>query len=199
MIGRVFRRVPVSVPTSSRISFLLIALLYGVLAVLALGATARTSDADWAPWRVASPPELNLETLDGDRLSLADVEDRVVVVHFFATWCTPCRPELVALDEMARTFEGRPLAILAVDSGEPEARIRRFFDENPVSFPILLDGDRAALKGWEVITFPTSFIVGTDRRPLLIAEGAVAWDSDAVAGEIAELLDAAEAVRRQSP
>jgi peroxiredoxin len=199
MIGRVFRRVPVSVPTSSSISFLLIALLCGVLAVVALGATARTSAADWSPWQVASPPDLTLETLEGDRVSLADVDDAVVVVHFFATWCEPCRPELIALEQMVQAFEGQPLAILAVDSGEPEARIRRFFAENPVSFPILLDGDRSALKAWDVSTFPTSFIVGKDRQPLLIAEGPVAWDSDAVAADIAGLLEAAEAAHRQSP
>lgn len=39
-------------------------------------------------------------------------------------------------------------------------------------------------------TFPTSFIVGGGRQPLRIAEGEVAWDSDAIAAVIATFLDA---------
>lgn len=199
MAGRAFRRVPVSA------SFLLpflpnTTLLRWVgLIALVLAPWAGPVAAELSPWQAPVPPTLTLEALDGDRISLADLDDGVVVVHFFATWCEPCRRELSAFERLTQRFEGRSLAILAVDSGEPEARVRRFFREFPVSFPILLDGDRAALKTWGVSTFPTSFIIGGNRQPLMIAEGEVAWESDTIVTAIAKFLDAGEGPHAQPP
>jgi peroxiredoxin len=199
MTGRAFRRVPVSASTFlPLISYA--ALLCGVgLIVLLTAASAGPAAAELASWRAQVAPTLALDALDGGRIDLADLDDGVVVVHFFATWCEPCRDELSALEQMMQGFEGRPLAVLAVDSGEPEARVRRFFREFPVSFPILLDGDRAALKTWDVTTFPTSFIVGGSRQPLMIAEGEVAWDSNTIAAAIATLLDTGDGPRARAP
>lgn len=188
MIGRVVRRVPVPVPRNLHLKR--VAALAGLAASLLLvSLPTGVAAAALTPWPAATTPALTLDTLAGDRIDLADLDDGVVIVHFFATWCEPCRPELAALDRMAQSFEGRQLTILAVDSGEPEARIRRFFGEVPVSYPVLLDGDRAALKAWDVATFPTTFIVGDAGQPLMIAEGEVAWDGDTVVAVIADLLD----------
>lgn len=189
MNRRVVRRVPVSVPISfSFLGFPLLGRCLMLAALLALSSAA-SATAELVPWRTTAPPELTLVVLDGDRISLADFEDQVVIVHFFATWCEPCRPELAALDRMVQAFAGQPPKVLAIDSGEPTTRIRRFFAESPVSFPVLLDGDRAALKAWDVSTFPTSFVLGTELRPLLKAEGEVAWENDAVAEAITKFID----------
>jgi thiol-disulfide isomerase/thioredoxin len=190
MAGRAFRRVPVS--ASYLFPFLPNTTLLRGFGLIALFLAASTPPvaAELTPWQASAPPALTLEALDGDSASLNDLDGSVVVVHFFATWCEPCRRELSALERLSQRFEGQPLAILAVDSGEPEVRVRRFFREFPVPFPVLLDGDRAALKAWAVSTFPTSFIVGGGRQPLRIAEGEVAWDSDEVAAAIAKFLDA---------
>jgi peroxiredoxin len=199
MAGRAFRRVPVSASTPFPF-FPSTTLLRCVgLAAFLLAPWTGSLAAELSPWQVPAPSPLTLEALDGERISLADLDDDVVVVHFFATWCEPCRRELSAFERMTQRFEGRSLAILAVDSGEPEARVRRFFREFPVSFPILLDGDRAALKTWGVTTFPTSFIVGGNRQPLMIAEGEVAWESDTIVTAIAKFLDAGEGPHAQPP
>lgn len=151
--------------------------------LLAAMTTATASAATpLLPWHDATDVTLALESLSGEPVSLADQGGQVVLVHFFATWCEPCREELASLDRLARRLEGLPFAILAVDSGEPEVRIRRFFEKTPVSFPILLDPDSAALRAWSVTALPTSFILERNGQPLLKAEGDVAWDSDTVAG-----------------
>ena len=96
----------------------------------------------------------------GERISLAAHGERVVLVHFFATWCEPCRAEMAALQRLAHRFAQRPFAILAVDVGEVDSRVRRFFESVPVTFPILLDRDKAVTKAWQVSTLPTTFVLG---------------------------------------
>ena len=148
-------------------------------------------------WGAESPrpaPELTLSTLDGTPRSLESVRGRLILVHFFATWCEPCRDELAALDRLSVRMKDR-LAILAVDVGEPEVRVRRFFDKQKVSFPILLDEDRATMKRWAVNAFPTSFLIDGTNADLPIRLSAtipVDWD-DPAATRIIERLVAGDA------
>lgn len=156
-----------------------------LLLACALASAARASD-------VPRPaPELARPALDGAVHRLGSASADVVLVHFFATWCAPCREEMAALDRLDAEMKGRSFAILAVDVGEPEVRVRRFFQKHPVGFPILLDEDRAALKTWRVEAFPTSLLVtgtGTERTVRLAATAPVDWDHPSARRQIDRLL-----------
>ncbi len=125
-------------------------------------------------------PHFFLNSLAGESISLAVQGDRVVLVHFFATWCEPCRAEMFALQRLADRFARRPLTILAIDVGEVDSRVRRFFETLPVTFPILLDRDKAVTKAWQVSTLPTTFVLDRTFSPRFMVEGDFDWDrSDA--------------------
>lgn len=124
----------------------------------------------------AIAPTLALSDLSGRPVDLAEQRGRIVFVHFFATWCEPCREELPALQRLAE----RSIAsarVIAVSVGEPELRVRRFVDAVPMTFPILLDPDRAAARAWRVSDLPTTFVLDRDLTPTLVAENAFAWDT----------------------
>ncbi|MFG1395407.1 TlpA family protein disulfide reductase [Roseixanthobacter pseudopolyaromaticivorans] len=129
----------------------------------------------------ASAPPLALETLvpvgaPAAIMDRAELRGRVVLVHFFATWCEPCREELPALNRLATRFADRPMTLLAVDVGEVDARVRRFLETTPVAFPILMDRERLAARAWEVSVLPSSVLVGPDGRVHAQAQGPVDWD-----------------------
>lgn len=136
----------------------------------------------------AAPP-VALPSLQHGPIDLQAQRGRVVVVHFFATWCEPCRDEMAGLQRLAGRLKDRPLTILAVDVGEVEARVRRFFESQPVSFPILLDEARTAKKAWKVEVFPSTFVLDRDQIIRLFAAGPVDWDSPAVDASLAGLLE----------
>lgn len=128
------------------------------------------------PWTQGEPRVFALDSLASEHISLSTYSGHVVLVHFFATWCEPCRPEMAALQRLATRFADQPVAIIAISAGETAARVRRFFEAEPVSFPILLDRDRAVSRAWNVSTLPTTFVLDRSLKPRLMVEGDHDWD-----------------------
>lgn len=166
------------------------------VAVLAASASFAAAMQDDVPPRAApgllakvedapAAPALGLDVLDGQPADLA--AGRATVVHFFATWCEPCRTELPAL---ARFAARRPdVAVLMVDVAEPEDRVRRFLARDafaglPSPGPVLLDRDRAAARRWSVSLLPASLVVASGRI-VLAHEGEVDWDAPATDAALA--------------
>ncbi|MBS7538392.1 TlpA disulfide reductase family protein [Ancylobacter lacus] len=148
------------------------------------------ADAVLAPLPAGAPaPALALPALQGD--VQAPFGRQPVLVHFFATWCAPCREELAALDRLARARPPGSPAILAIDVGEPVVRVRRFFAGKPPAFPVLIDEGRETMALWKVEVLPSTYLVDPGGRIAHVATGPVAWDDDAAS----RLLDALAAGR----
>lgn len=129
--------------------------------------------------------DLVLQDLDGRAVSLREFAGRTVIVHFFATWCEPCREELPALN---RLHERSPDAtVLAISVAENGQRVSRFFRQKPVRFPVLLDSDRAAARSRGITTLPTTYVLDAGLRPRWLVEADYPWDTVDVArdGELA--------------
>ena len=118
----------------------------------------------------------SLPNTAGANVALEAARGNVVLVHFFATWCETCREELPALNRLAARANGE-VKVLAIAVADADQRVRRFVENVPVVFPILLDRDRAVAKAWQVATLPTSFVLDADLRPSFVVETDCAWDS----------------------
>lgn len=124
----------------------------------------------------APQPAFALPDTAGAEIALANAQGQVVLVHFFATWCEPCREELPALNRLAA--RGRDsIRIVAISVAEVDPRVRRFLETMPLAFPVLLDRDRAVAKSWGVATLPTTFVLDANLRPQFLIESDFAWDS----------------------
>jgi len=124
-------------------------------------------------------PPLRLPRLDGGVSALDDHRERLVIVNFWATWCTPCTAEMPTLEALWRQYRGRGLIVLgvSVDRGAPRPLIEPYVARLGLSFPILLDADLSASRAWRVQGLPATFVVRPGAPGAGLAAAAREWSS----------------------
>jgi cytochrome c biogenesis protein CcmG/thiol:disulfide interchange protein DsbE len=80
----------------------------------------------------------NADTLAGESLVVDDTLNQPVVLNFWATWCKPCLAEMPRLDEAYRDGDNEWL-LIGVNTSEDPNRVQEWVEQNPVSFPIIID------------------------------------------------------------
>jgi peroxiredoxin len=139
-------------------------------------APLRAEAAELQRWTAGAQPNFSLPNTTGANVALEAARGHVVLVHFFATWCEPCREELPALNRLAARANGNA-KVLAIAVADADPRVQRFLATTPVDFPVLLDRDRAVAKAWQVATLPTTFVLDDALRPRFVVETDYGWDS----------------------
>ncbi len=117
----------------------------------------------------AAAPPATLVTLDGRRIGTADLLGQVVLLTFWATWCTPCRKELPALSAYAQRARPGSFQVLgfSLDGADQLRQVREVAKE--LSFPVgLLEQSDAAGYG-RIWRLPVSFLI--DQRGYLLDDG----------------------------
>ena len=147
-----------------------------VLAAVFFGSTCSYGASDGLTAASGTRPAFALVDTTGGDAALSALAGRDVVVHFFATWCEPCRDELAALNRLAARAHDQNLVIVAISVGEVPIRVKRFLTDTPVEFPVLLDAERATAKAWGVSTLPTTFVLDRALKTRLVVEHDYDWD-----------------------
>lgn len=168
--------------------------LAGLLGIFLFAAPGQGRAEPLVAWAGPVQP-LSLVTLDGTSLHLEKLRGQLVIVHYFATWCEPCGPELTAIDRLKRDLGDR-LTIVAVDVGEPGDRVRRFLQKHAVGLPVALDPEQHTTRAWGVYALPATFILDPSLAPRWQAIGEIAWDSAPVRRLLAEAMQDSPTAQR---
>ncbi len=91
-------------------------------------------------------------------ITMADYKGQVIVLDFWATWCGPCRKAMPHLDGLSKKWKGKGLIVLGV-TDEDQKTIKEFSAKNKVSYPFVLDTERAMHRGYMVSALPTLFVI----------------------------------------
>lgn len=82
-------------------------------------------------------PDYTLGSADGAIISASDFDGQVVLVNFWATWCTPCREEMPMLMDLRERHSSEGLEIVGIALDDVQ-RARDFADELDIEYPILV-------------------------------------------------------------
>ncbi len=107
-------------------------------------------------------PDFTLIDTAGASHTLADYKGRVVVLDFWATWCTPCREISPVMQSIHESYADRPVTVLAVHL-PPIKKPERYLREHNLTYPCLLDKGVAA-RAFDVSRIPTIMVLDADGR-----------------------------------
>jgi peroxiredoxin len=110
-------------------------------------------------------PGFSLPSLHGGEQRLADLKGKVVLLHFWATWCAPCRKEMPELHTIWDDYreQGLELVCVNVDRGNRKG-VESFMQDIGLRFHTLLDAEGAVRNDYEVRALPTTYIIGRDGK-----------------------------------
>lgn len=111
--------------------------------------------------------DFTLSDLQGKVWHLRDLQGRVVLVNFWATWCPPCRKEMPDLEALYDRYKDQGFLVLAI-SDEEAAKVSPFIAERKISYPVLLDPGRKVNEALYVSGIPKSFVY--DREGKMVAQ-----------------------------
>jgi len=90
--------------------------------------------------RARMAPPFAITAIDGQRITMDDLQGKVVLLDFWATWCVPCREALPHIQKVAKKFQGEPLVILSVSLDSEEEKWKEFIVKNEMTWPQYRDG-----------------------------------------------------------
>jgi peroxiredoxin len=109
-------------------------------------------------------PDFELKSPQGTTTRLSSLRGRVVVLHFWATWCPHCVEEMPLLSELAREGDPRRVTILAVNLGEPARKVSRYLRSRHLSLAVLLDSRGKVARAYGVAGLPSTVVVDASGR-----------------------------------
>jgi len=133
-------------------------------------------------------PELTLVRPDGADHRLSGLRGKTLLLHFWATWCPPCREELPGLLVTGRELaRGGQFEVVAVSLDENWESVSGFFGgEIPAE---IFRADGAEIKMYGVSTLPDSYLMHADGTLQLRFHGARNWRTAAARAMLREYAD----------
>lgn len=132
------------------------------------------------------PFDWQVKTLEGEVVSMADFEGRVLFINFWATWCMPCRKEMPSIQKLYDDFKDR--VVFLCISREESGAIEKFRTEKGYTFPFYkLEGDPPDILQSRGI--PATYIVDRDSRLAFQHIGAADWNAESVRRFLTESIE----------
>lgn len=134
-----------------------------------------------------APPVIDLKDANGKRFKLNDYRGKITVVNFWASWCSPCIEEIPSLNHLREQMHGQPFELISINFADTPAQIKEFLHRVNVAFPVLIDPKGKIAQQWNVIGFPSTFVIGKDGKIKYGVNAAIHWDTAEVVSTLKAL------------
>ena len=129
---------------------------------------------------IGGPVPIKLKNIDGNTVTKDNFTGQITVINFWATWCPPCIEEIPSLNRLKKKMADVPFELISINYAEDDKTIIDFMKEVNVEFPVLLDKNGEFAKQWNVISYPSTFIIDSKGVIQYGVNAAIEWDDPAV-------------------
>ena len=121
-------------------------------------------------------PEITLDSLNGQTVSLTDYRQQVVLVNNWATWCPPCKLEMPTLQAYFDKHSQQGFMLVGIEAGDSIEDVTSFVDQYKLTFPILLDPNEKALVAFKNDSLPSSYVIDRSGDVVLAWTGPISQE-----------------------
>ena len=153
-------------------------LLFMCISLVAIPATAIAEDIlpkGIMKLKGQDAPALILKNLDGEEWDISQSRGHWVFLHFWASWCGPCREEMPTIQAILPSFEDSNMEIVLVNTSESEDTVFGFIGTVAPDLNPLVDADGSVTELWQPRGLPATFFVDPDGKLQYLALGGRAW------------------------
>ncbi len=144
------------------------------LVLIAAGCHSSSGPRNPAPGAVHSTaPDFSLQDLNGHPLDLSSYRGKVVLLNFWATWCTPCRAEIPNFVQFQDGYGPQGLQIVGLSMDDDAKPVREFYQQFKMNYPVGMGTDKVAQSYGGILGLPVTFLIGRDGRIAAKYVGAV--------------------------
>ena len=147
-------------------------------------------------------PDFSLKNMMGEIVTLSQLKNKVVILDFWATWCSPCKASFPTMQLLVNKYkDDRDVVFLFIDTWEfntPQntlAEVSKYIQEKKYSFNVLFDSKNRVKKDYKVVSIPRKFVIDKAGNMLYASEntGLISSDQEIIK-EMSAIIDAAKKV-----
>ena len=137
----------------------------GIFALLALLAFGLLRNQEGPVTVGGTVPNFTLTTFGGEQISLEDLQGKVVVLNFWASWCKPCEEEAADLETAWRMYEPRgDVVFLGVNYVDTETEAMEYLEKFDITYPNGPDLRTKISQAFRIRGVPETYIIGKDGK-----------------------------------
>ncbi len=124
---------------------------------------------------IGAAQNFTLDDIDGEKFELSKSKGRWIFLHFWASWCGPCREEMPAIQKLADEMKDKNFQVVMINTAEDEDTIFEFLGAIDVDLNSLMDVDGLVTEAWKPRGLPTSFLINPKGKVKYQAIGGREW------------------------
>ena len=136
-------------------------------------------------------PDLSVRLLDGKQVRLsALLEEGPLLVSFWATWCAPCKKEMIFLEEFHQKYNENSFRVLAISTDSPKSmsKVKSYIRAKKYAFLVGIDPNQEIAKKMNALLMPTTLILNKDRKVSWYHQGFIPGDEKEIEAQIRAVL-----------